>query len=188
MQKTILLFMVIAVLSLSVFAQQGADKTVALGIVNKLFDKMAAADPQGMPPPRRASRTRGSRRRRRSGAGGRSARLAGIRKMKDGKMRLDMIGRDTFSKFFTDKAAVIRETMYAPKVEVDGDWAMVWGRYVFFVGDKLSHCGINQFNLVRTEAGWKLDNGASTIDPGGCTEKEKAMKSGAPAISKEKSK
>lgn len=164
--------MVIAVLSLSVFAQQGADKTVALGIVNKLFDKMAAADPQGII----------------DLFTGPESQLAGIRKMKDGKMRLDMIGRDTFSKFFTDKAAVIRETMYAPKVEVDGDWAMVWGRYVFFVGDKLSHCGINQFNLVRTEAGWKIANGASTIDPGGCTEKEKAMKSGAPAISKEKSK
>jgi YVTN family beta-propeller protein len=56
------------------------------------------------------------------------------------------------------------------------DLLMVYGRYVFFVGDKLSHCGINQFNLVRIDGSWKIANGASTIDPGDCSEKEKAMK------------
>ena len=66
--------------------------------------------------------------------------------------------------------------MYDHKVAIDGDWAQVYGRYVFFVGDKISHCGINQFNLVRTDAGWKIANGASTMDPGACNEKEKAMK------------
>ncbi len=66
--------------------------------------------------------------------------------------------------------------MYDPKTHIDGDWAMARGRYVFFAEGKLSHCGINQFNLVRTDAGWRIANGASTIDPGDCTEQEKAMK------------
>jgi len=61
-------------------------------------------------------------------------------------------------------------------VEVSGDWAMVWGRYVFWVNDKISHCGINQFNLVRIDGTWKIANGASTIDRNDCSEKEKAMK------------
>jgi hypothetical protein len=40
--------------------------------------------------------------------------------------------------------------------------AVVTGRYTFYVGDKFSHCGANTFNLVRTEAGWLIANGAST--------------------------
>jgi hypothetical protein len=159
--KTILIPIALLVLFVvPSFAQKGDDKAAVLAVVNKLFDEMAAANPQGIIDLHT----------------GPESQLAGVRRLKDGKTRLDMIGRDAFSKFFTDKSAVIKETMYAPKVEVDGDWAMVWGRYVFWVGGKVSHCGIDQFNLVRTESGWKIANGASTIDQGACNEKEKAMK------------
>jgi hypothetical protein len=160
MKKSILFLLLLSLSSFPAVAQKTDDKAAVLAVVNKLFDEMAAANPQGIIDLHT----------------GPESQLAGIRKMKDGKMRLDMIGRDAFSKFFTDKTAVVKETMYDPKVEVDGDWAMVWGRYVFWVGGKVSHCGIDQFNLVRTEAGWKIANGASTIDPGACNEKEKAMK------------
>jgi hypothetical protein len=111
--------------------------------------------------------------------------LVAIFKQKDGTTRIQSFDGDAFSKMFTNKERVMLEEMYDPKVEVSGDWAMVWGRYVFFVDGKLSHCGINQFNLVRTEAGWRIANGASTIDPGDCTEKEKAMKPTASKLSKE---
>jgi hypothetical protein len=107
--------------------------------------------------------------------------LVAVQKTRDGKTRVSVISGEAFSKFFT-KPNSAKEIMYAPKVEVSGDWAMVWGRYVFFADGKLSHCGINQFNLVRTEAGWKIANGASTIfpDQSDCSEKEKAMKPPAP--------
>ena len=160
MKRKVLLILISTLLAIPALAQKTDDKAAVLGVVNQLFAEMAAANPQGIIDLHT----------------GAESQLAGIRKMKDGKMRLDMIGRDAFSKFFTDKSAVIKETMYDPQVVVDGDWAMVWGRYVFWVGGKVSHCGIDQFNLVRTEAGWKIANGASTIDPGACTEKEKAMK------------
>ena len=104
------------------------------------------------------------------------AQLTVVIKTKDGKTRLEVISREAFSKFFTDMTAVIQEYMYKPNVEVDGDWAMVWGRYIFFVSNKISHCGIDQLNLVRTADGWKIANGASTIDPGACADKEKKMK------------
>ena len=101
--------------------------------------------------------------------------LVGIRKTKEGKARIDVINAEAFTKFFT-KADAVEEVMYAPNVEVSGDWAMVWGRYVFWVVDKISHCVINQFNLVRVDGAWKSANGASTIDRNDCSEKEKAMK------------
>ena len=149
------------------FGQSADDKKAALAVVNELFAQMRAANAAGI-----------------LATGTADNQLAAIRKTKEGKMKLDVINGEAFTKFFT-KPNAVEELMYAPNVEVDGNWAMVWGRYVFFVGDKVSHCGINQFNLVRTEAGWKIANGASTIDPGDCTEKEKSMKSSLPKQSQE---
>jgi hypothetical protein len=157
MKITIILLFTLATFCLPVFAQQD-DKKAALAVVNKLFDEMAAANAPGI-----------------IATGTPENQLVAIRKLRDGKTRIDVIGGEAFSKFFT-KPGAIKEVMYEPKIDVDGDWAMVWGRYVFFAEGKVSHCGINQFNLVRTEAGWKIANGASTIDPGACNEKEKAMK------------
>jgi hypothetical protein len=158
MKKIIVTTFAILLISTSVLAQAADDKAAALGVVNKLFDEMAAANAAGI-----------------LSTGTPENQLVAVRKLKDGKTRIDVIGGEAFTKFFT-KPGAIKEIMYAPNVEVSGDWAMVWGRYVFYVGDKLSHCGINQFNLVRTEAGWKIANGASSINPADCTEKEKAMK------------
>jgi hypothetical protein len=157
MKNAIIILIAITLFPCSVFAQQD-DKKAALAVVNKLFNEMAAANATGI-----------------LATGTAENQLVAVRKLKDGKSRVDVIGGEAFTKFFT-KPGAIKEEMYAPNVEVSGDWAMVWGRYVFFVGDKVSHCGINQFNLVRTDAGWKIANGASTIDPGACTEKEKALK------------
>jgi hypothetical protein len=56
------------------------------------------------------------------------------------------------------------ERMPNPSVELHGDLALVTGRYTFHLGNKFSHCGTNAFQLVRTEAGWKIANGASTLE------------------------
>ncbi len=158
MKIPILLLLTLVALTIPAMSQKPDDKAAALAVVNKLFDEMAAANATGI-----------------LAAGTPENQLVAVRKLKDGKSRIDVIGGEAFTKFFT-KPGAIKEVMYAPNVEVSGDWAMVWGRYVFFAGDKISHCGINQFNLVRTDAGWKIANGASTIDPGACTDKEKTMK------------
>lgn len=103
--------------------------------------------------------------------------LTAIIKNKDGKSRVMSFTGEAFSKNFAEKRGEIKEIMYAPKTEVDGDLAIIYGRYVFFVNDKISHCGVNAFHLVRTETGWKIANASSTIDPTSCTEKEKGMSS-----------
>lgn len=150
--------LVTLIFSTSLFAQKADDAKDALGVVNRLFDAMAAADASAI-----------------IATGTKENQLVAIQKMRDGKTRISVLGSEAFSKFFT-KPGSVKEVMYAPKVETNGDWAMVWGRYVFYADGKLSHCGINQFNLVRTDGGWKIANGASTIDPGDRNKKEKAMK------------
>lgn len=157
--KLLILAALLTASAVNAAAQKTEDTKAAIGVVNQLFAEMAAANPPGII----ALHTPTSD-------------LAAVFTQRDGKTRYQSINGEAFSKMFTDKTKVMREEMYDPKVEVHGDWAMVWGRYVFFNGDKLSHCGINQFNLIRIEGLWKIANGASTIDPNDCTEKEKAMK------------
>lgn len=158
MKRIFLMATVAVFFAVPTFGQKADDKTAVLGVVQKLFDEMAAANAAGI-----------------LATGTADNQLVAIQKGRDGKLRVSSISAEQFTKFFT-KPGAVKEVMYDHKVDIDGDWAMVWGRYVFFSEGKLSHCGINQFNLVRTEAGWKIANGASTMDPGACTEKEKAMK------------
>ncbi len=150
--------MAVLVFTTNSFAQKADDKTAVLGVVQALFDGMAAANAAAI-----------------LATGTPENQLVAVQKGRDGKSRVSNINGEQFTKFFT-KPGAVKEVMYDHKVEIDGDWAMVWGRYVFFSEGKRSHCGINQFNLVRTDAGWKIAGGASTMDPNGCTEKEKAMK------------
>lgn len=158
MKQIFVTILATAILSASLFAQKPDDAKDVFAVVNKLFDAMAAADAAAI-----------------IATGTKENQLVAIQKMRDGKTRISVLGSEAFSKFFT-KPGSVKEVMYAPKIETSGDWAMVWGRYVFYADGKLSHCGINQFNLVRTADGWKIANGASTIDPGDCTDAEKAMK------------
>lgn len=41
-------------------------------------------------------------------------------------------------------------------VHTEQSLASVWTPYSFYLNDKLSHCGTNSFQLVKTEAGWKI--------------------------------
>jgi hypothetical protein len=140
--------------------QPGSDETKDVWtVVEKMFTEMSAHNPPAIVE-----------------LFTKEATLTAIIKAKDGKSRIVTFTGEAFSKNFAEKHGELKEDMYAPKIEVDGDWAMVWGRYVFFIDGKVSHCGINAFHLVKTDAGWKIANASSTIDPTACTTEEKARK------------
>lgn len=42
------------------------------------------------------------------------------------------------------------------KVLIDGNLASVWTDYKFYIGDTFSHCGVNSFQLFKSEEGWKI--------------------------------
>lgn len=50
------------------------------------------------------------------------------------------------------------ERLTDPAVEIDGDIAMVWSPYTFFVDGKVHHCGVDHFDLVRAAGSWKIQN------------------------------
>jgi hypothetical protein len=60
------------------------------------------------------------------------------------------------------------ERLTDPAVEVDGDIAMVWAPYTFFVDGKAQHCGVDHFDLVRENGAWKILNVTWSQRTSGC--------------------
>lgn len=159
MKKILVAVIFTLAVSSSAFAQKADDAKDALAVINKLWEAMAAHKPANIVALHTAE-----------------AQLVAIMKNREGKTVSRTLKAEDFSKNFAEKKAEILEDMYAPKVEVTGDFAQVWGRYVFYVNGKISHCGVNAFHLVRTDGVWRIAGAASTMEPQGCTEQEKAMK------------
>ena len=60
------------------------------------------------------------------------------------------------------------EKIWDVKIHVRDNLAVAWMDYAFFLGEQLSHCGVNSFQLVRTEAGWKTVHIIDTRQQEGC--------------------
>jgi len=65
------------------------------------------------------------------------------------------------SEFYKSVAAIpknlkIEERLLSYKIQVDGSMAHVWTPYEFYVNDKLSHSGVNSFQLYKENDGWKV--------------------------------
>ena len=136
--------------SSSIGAQSVDDEGSAIAIVNKLFAGMKAKDAEQI---RSVFSSEGQ--------------LIAIDKPRDGKgvSKTRVLTGDAFATMIAaNKGADYIEQMPSPEARVTGDLAVVSGRYTFHVGDKPSHCGTNTFNLVRTDAGWKIANAASTLE------------------------
>jgi uncharacterized protein (TIGR02246 family) len=88
--------------------------------------------------------------------------------IRNGKPALRNLSVDEFAKMVTDTKEPYRERMFDAEVRVEGDLATVWGRYDFHVGARLTNCGTNAFQLVRTADGWKIVQSTSTIHTEGC--------------------
>jgi hypothetical protein len=61
-----------------------------------------------------------------------------------------------------------QESISDPAIEIDGDIAMVWAPFVVRVGGKVSNCGVDHFDLVRENAGWKVMNISFSSRTTGC--------------------
>jgi CubicO group peptidase (beta-lactamase class C family) len=57
----------------------------------------------------------------------------------------------------------LHERIWEAQVRVNGPIADVWSPYDFYVDGEFSHCGIDAFQLVRTDAGWRIGAIAYTV-------------------------
>lgn len=62
------------------------------------------------------------------------------------------------------------ERLWSKDVKVDGAMAMAWTDYSFYVDGAFSHCGVNVFEFINTEAGWQISDITDTRRKENCNE------------------
>lgn len=76
---------------------------------------------------------------------------------------------DTFIKVITTPhKELYDERIVFETIKIDGDLAIVWAPYQFFLDDKFSHCGIDSFQLVKIDSVWKIQYLIDTRKREGC--------------------
>jgi len=129
---------------------QTADEKAVLEVVQRLFDGMRANDSAMV---RSAFHP--------------EARLI-TRATREGRVVVNVVGIDAFVRSVAGAGRPLDERIYDPEVRVDGDFAQVWTYYTFHLGETFSHCGVDGFQLVRTEEGWKIVSIGDTRRKEGC--------------------
>jgi hypothetical protein len=132
------IFIILTFISTTALAQE--DEIAVKQVVNKLFEGMRKSDTALI----------------------HSAFLTGIilqtiLKNKEGKLRVENEPLDSFliavSRPHTE---IYDERIIFDVVKIDGELAMVWAPYKFYVGDKFSHCGTDSFQLIKINGEWKI--------------------------------
>lgn len=123
-----------------------AERDAVLKTVQAFFDTMAAKDVEGA---RRALMPQGA--------------FHAIRE-RDGKPVIRPFTNEEYLKDLAGTKQVLRERMWNPEVRVRGAIASVWTPYDFWIDGKFSHCGVDAFDLIKTDEGWKIAGGAYTVE------------------------
>lgn len=143
-------FLILTIVSTTVFAQ--TDGAAVKQAVNSLFEGMKKSDTAMI----RSAFTANSL-------------LQTVIKNKEGKVSIVSDPLDSFllsiSKPHTD---IYDERIEFDAIKIDGELAMVWALYKFYVGDKFSHCGVDAFQLVKVNNEWKIQYLIDTRRRQGC--------------------
>lgn len=66
------------------------------------------------------------------------------------------------SAFAQPKTPIWHEPIWNEKIEIKDNLASIWVDYAFYLGDQLSHCGVDAFHLVKLNDQWKIFHLADT--------------------------
>ena len=76
--------------------------------------------------------------------------------------------RRDFIAALSDRRASRLERYWNPTVLVQGGIAVFWAPYDFHVDGNFSHCGIDSFQLLRSEGRWKIASSSYTVQRENC--------------------
>ena len=152
MMKNSLLVLVLYALSgiTAAFADDADERAAVVQMVQKFFDAMAERDAEKL----RAMLTA-------------DGVLYGYRETPDG---LDII-RPTHQSFVDgigERESKPIERFWDPQVLLHDRMAVVWAPYDFYDDGEFSHCGIDNFNLLKTDRGWKITGIVFSMETDDC--------------------
>lgn len=76
---------------------------------------------------------------------------------RDGKPHLKSSDLNGFYKQIgSSEAGSLEEKILSWDIKIDGTLASVWTDYKFYFNGKFSHCGVNSFQLYKSDKGWKI--------------------------------
>ena len=83
------------------------------------------------------------------------------------KVKNEMI--DAFADFIgKQQKGAADERIVFSVIKVDGPLAIAWTPYNFYFNGIFSHCGVNSFQLVKLNGGWKIQYLIDTRRKNGC--------------------
>lgn len=91
-----------------------------------------------------------------------------ITSFREGQPAVRLITGDAFIASIGRGTEAIDEQIADVEIRIDDNLAMVWNRYVFYIDERLDHCGVDAFTIVRTVEGWKVLHVADTQRTEGC--------------------
>ena len=146
---TLLMFVTGCSTTKQLSAKSAADQAAVVQVVEDLFDAMRRQDGDAirvlhMPE------------------------VALIRVTNNSKPYVQLASPDGFINSIVNAPAEPRERMWNVEVRIDGDLATLWAHYDLHLGDEFSHCGVDAFQLVRNDSGWKIVSIAFTMHREGC--------------------
>jgi hypothetical protein len=132
-------------------AATATERAEVLAPVEATFAALAAHDPQAL-----LAQT--------SGIGG----VTVASEKADGTRAVRQLTWSHFAETIKPATETYEEKLGDTILRVDGDIAMVWGRYTFRIAGVVHHCGMDHFQLTRIAGQWKITNLAWTTRTTGC--------------------
>jgi hypothetical protein len=84
--------------------------------------------------------------------------------VRDGKPDVRAFSNEEYFAILQSSKQKMRERTWNPDVSIHGLIATFRAPYDFWIDGKLSHCGVDAFDLIKTEDGWKIAGGVYTVE------------------------
>ena len=133
-------------------ADEAGDRAAVVDMVQAFFDAMAERDADAM----RSMLTS-------------DGIFYGYREGPDG-LDIARTAHQVFIEGLAERDRTVIERFWDPQVLLHGRMAAVWTPYDLYVDGDFSHCGIDNFNFLNTDEGWKITGIVFSMEPDNCTE------------------
>ena len=144
--KRILTLAALIAISAPLLADESAEREAVLGVIDAFFESMTARDTERM---RTLMTPDGI--------------IYGYREDEQGVQVIRPTHADYLDNLATGEARLV-ERYWDPEVMVYGRLATIWTPYDLYADGEYSHCGVNNFSLLKTDAGWVISGVVFSIE------------------------
>jgi hypothetical protein len=161
MQKSTYLILLLFLITPALVGAQGSEEASVTEVINRLFTGMFKADSTMV-----------------RSVFAKEVTMATTLRNKEGNpvLKRENSINDFVKSIGKQKPGSLTEEIWGIKIQIDGDFAQAWCDYAFYFENKFSHCGVDAFQLHKTQEGWKIFHLADTRRKDNCTIPEEIQK------------